>query len=73
MSDKITNVSSTGEWKDGSGGTQYRTGGDGKDGSQRSERLSPSGDGSHYHEIIKSSTDGRTKTIITSDKNKRGG
>jgi hypothetical protein len=71
MSDKITDVSSTGKWKDGSDGTQYRTGKDGRDGSQRSERLSPSGDGSHYHEISKSSPDGKTKTIITPDKNKR--
>jgi hypothetical protein len=67
----MENVSSTGKWKDGSDGSQYRTGTDGRDGSQRVERLTPTPDGSHVHEISKASTDGQSKTIITADKNKR--
>jgi len=62
---------STGSWKKGSGGTDYRVGSDGNDGSHRVERLTPTSDGSHFHEISKSSPDGKTKTIITADKNKR--
>jgi len=62
---------STGQWKEGSGGTNYRTGSDPRDGSQRVERTTPTGDGSHYHEISKASTDGKVKTVITADKNKR--
>jgi hypothetical protein len=67
----MNNVSSTGQWKDGSGGSKYRSGTDGRDGSQRIERLTPTADGGHAHEISKASTDGKVKTISTADKSKR--
>lgn len=69
--DDMENTSSTGDWKEGSGGSQYRTGTDGRDGSYRTERLTPTSDGSHAHEIIKASTDGKVKTISTANKGKR--
>jgi hypothetical protein len=67
----MENVSSTGKWKEGSGGSKYRSGRDGRDGSQKVERLTPTADGSHAHEISKASTDGKIKTISTADKGKR--
>jgi len=67
----MKNVSSTGKWSEGSGGSQYRVGRDGRDGSQRAERLTPTSDGSHAHEIIKASTDGGVKSIHTANKGSR--
>jgi hypothetical protein len=68
----MKNVNNTGgKWKEGSDGSKYRTGTDGKDGSHKVERLTPTPDGSHAHEISKASTDGGSKTIATADKNKR--
>jgi hypothetical protein len=64
-------VNSTGKWREGSDGSLYRSGTDGRDGSQRIERLTRTSDGSHAHEISKASTDGRVKTISTANKGKR--
>lgn len=69
--ESVKNVSSTGKWKEGSDGSKYRSGTDGKDGSYKVERLTPTPDGSHSHEISKASTDGKSKTITTADKGKR--
>ncbi|HZM02667.1 MAG TPA: hypothetical protein VFC44_06560 [Candidatus Saccharimonadales bacterium] len=69
--ENIKNVSSTGSWKEGSDGSKYRTGGDGKDGSYKVERLTPTPDGSHAHEISKASTAGGSKSIHTANKGKR--